>query len=146
MAGAIKMKASDIHFEPQEEEVRMRFRIDGILQDIGNFPHDVFRFVLSRIKMMAKMKINIRDIAQDGHFSVEMVEGAINVRTNIIPGNHGESVVMRLLSQSDTMLTVEDLGLKGLAYERVQKETSRHDFDDWTNRLRKNHHPVRIGK
>lgn len=125
MAGAIKMKASDLHFEPQEDDVRMRFRIDGVLQDIGNFPHDVFRFVLSRIKMMAKMKINIRDIAQDGHFSVEMAEGMINVRTNIIPGNHGESVVMRLLSQSDTMLTVEDLGLKGLAYERVQKEIAK---------------------
>jgi len=72
--------------------------------------------------MMGKMKINIRDIAQDGHFSVEMEDGKINVRTNIIPGSHGESVVMRLLSQADIMLTVEDLGLRGLAYEHVQKE------------------------
>jgi len=125
MAGAVKMKASDIHFEPQEMDVRMRFRIDGILQDIGNFPNDVYRFILSRIKMMAKMKINIRDISQDGHFSVEMDGGKINVRTNIIPGNHGESVVMRLLSQSDTLLSVEDLGLQGLAYERVQKELAK---------------------
>lgn len=125
MAGAVKMKASDVHFEPQEEEVRMRFRIDGVLQDIGNFPLDIYRFILSRIKMMGKMKINIRDIAQDGHFSVEMENGKINVRTNIIPGNHGESVVMRLLSQADIMLSVEDLGLKGLAYERVQKEISK---------------------
>ncbi|EKE20288.1 MAG: hypothetical protein ACD_8C00026G0004 [uncultured bacterium] len=122
MAGAVKMKASDVHFEPQEEEVRMRFRIDGMLQDVGRFPSDTFRFILSRIKMMGKMKINIRDIAQDGHFSVEMEGGKINVRTNIIPGNHGESVVMRLLSQADIMLSVEDLGLRGLAYEHVQKE------------------------
>ncbi|MDD5397428.1 MAG: GspE/PulE family protein, partial [Candidatus Moranbacteria bacterium] len=122
MAGAVKMKASDIHFEPQEEEVRMRFRIDGALQDVGRFPSDTYRFILSRIKMMGKMKINIRDIAQDGHFSVEMEDGKINVRTNIIPGNHGESVVMRLLSQADIMLTVEDLGLRGLAFERVKKE------------------------
>lgn len=122
MAGAVKMKASDVHFEPQEEEVRMRFRIDGVLQDVGKFPNDTYRFILSRLKMMGKMKINIRDIAQDGHFSVDMENGKINVRTNIIPGNHGESVVMRLLSQADIMLSVEDLGLRGLAYERVQKE------------------------
>jgi type IV pilus assembly protein PilB len=125
MAGAVKMKASDIHFEPQEEETRMRFRIDGMLQDIGKFPNDIYRFILSRIKMMGKMKINIRDIAQDGHFSVELENGKINVRTNIIPGNHGESVVMRLLSQADIMLNVEDLGLRGLAYEHVQKEISK---------------------
>jgi type II secretory ATPase GspE/PulE/Tfp pilus assembly ATPase PilB-like protein len=125
MAGAVKMKASDIHFEPQEGEVRMRFRIDGVLQDIGRFPLDTYHFISSRIKMMAKMKINIRDIAQDGHFSVDMENGKINVRTNIIPGNHGESIVMRILSQSDIMLSVEDLGLKGLAYERVQKEIAK---------------------
>ena len=125
MAGAVKMKASDVHFEPGENEVRMRFRIDGVLQDIGNFPMDTYRFILSRIKMMGKMKINIRDIAQDGHFSVDMENGRINVRTNIIPGNHGESIVMRLLSQADVMLSVEELGLRGLAYERVQKEISK---------------------
>jgi len=125
MAGAVKMKASDIHFEPQEEEVRMRFRVDGELQDIGKFPSETYRFILSRLKMMGKMKINIRDIAQDGHFSVDLDEGKINVRTNIIPGNHGESVVMRLLSQADIMLTVEDLGLRGLAYEHVQKEIAK---------------------
>ncbi len=122
MAGAVKMKASDIHFEPQEEDVRMRFRIDGVLQDVGRFPTDTYHFILSRIKMMSKMKINIRDIAQDGHFSVMMEDGKINIRTNIIPGNHGESVVMRVLSQADVMLSVEDLGLRGLAYDRVQKE------------------------
>ncbi len=125
MAGAVKMKASDVHFEPQGDEARMRFRVDGVLQDIGNFPIDIYRFILSRIKMMAKMKINIRDIAQDGHFSVDMDEGKINVRTNIIPGNHGESVVMRLLSQADTLLSIEELGLRGLAYEHVYKEISK---------------------
>ncbi len=125
MAGAVKMKASDIHFEPQEKEVRMRFRVDGILQNIGDFPADVYHFILSRIKMMGKMKINIKDIAQDGHFSIDMTDGKINVRTSIIPGNHGESVVMRLLSQADTLLSVEDLGLRGLAYENVQKEITK---------------------
>lgn len=122
MAGAVKMKASDIHLEPQEKEVRLRFRIDGVLQEIGVFPNDIFKFILSRIKMMAKMKINMRDIAQDGHFSVDMENGKINVRSSIIPGSYGESVVMRLLDQSDVMLSIEELGLRGLAYELVQKQ------------------------
>lgn len=122
MAGAIKMKASDVHFEPEKESVRLRFRIDGVLQDIGAFPLDIYRFIISRIKMMGKMKINIRDIAQDGHFSIELENGKFNVRVNIIPGNQGESIVMRLLSQADVMLAVEDLGLRGLANEQIQKQ------------------------
>jgi type IV pilus assembly protein PilB len=125
MAGGVKMKASDIHFEPQEEEVRLRYRIDGVLQDIGNFPHDIYRSIISRIKMMGKMKINIRDIAQDGHFAIDMEGGRIDVRVSVIPGNHGESIVMRLLNQSDVLLNIEDLGLRGLAYEEVQKQVEK---------------------
>ncbi|MFH0968907.1 MAG: GspE/PulE family protein [Patescibacteria group bacterium] len=125
MAGGVKMRASDIHFEPQEEEVRLRYRIDGVLQDIGNFPHDVYRSLLSRIKMMGKMKINIRDIAQDGHFSIDLDNGKIDVRVSVIPGNYGESIVMRLLNQADVLLRVEDLGLKGLAYEEIKKQTEK---------------------
>jgi len=123
MAGAIKMKGSDIHFEPGKENVRLRYRIDGVLQDIGVFPMDIYKFILSRIKMMGKMKINVRDIAQDGHFSIELDEkGVYNVRANIIPGNHGESIVMRLLNQADVLLSVEDLGIRGLAYEKLQSQ------------------------
>ncbi len=136
MAGGIKMRASDIHFEPQEEDVRLRYRVDGVLQDIGVFPQDIYRSILSRIKMMGKMKINIRDIAQDGHFSIDLNAenpenasdnqlGRIDVRVSIIPGNYGESIVMRLLNQSDVLLRVEDLGLKGLAYEEIKKQTEK---------------------
>src|SRR4030042_3876985 len=125
MAGAVKMKASDIHFEPQEEDVRIRYRLDGILQDIGSLPLDVYRFILSRVKMMGKMKINIRDIAQDGEFTVDIDNGKINIRVSVIPGKRGESVVMRLLNQADVLLKVEELGLRGLAYEQVQKQTAK---------------------
>lgn len=138
MAGGLKMRASDIHFEPQEEDVRLRYRIDGVLQDIGFFPSDIYRSLLSRIKMMGKMKINIRDIAQDGHFSIDLnsgnkediskteeKEGKVDVRVSVIPGNHGESIVMRLLNQSDILLRVEDLGLRGLAYEELKKQTEK---------------------
>lgn len=122
MSGGIKMRASDIHFEPQEESARLRYRIDGVLQDIGNFPQDVYSSLVSRIKMMGKMKINLREIAQDGHFSIELEQGRIDVRVSVIPGNHGESIVMRLLNQADVLLRVEDLGLRGLAYEEVKKQ------------------------
>jgi type II secretory ATPase GspE/PulE/Tfp pilus assembly ATPase PilB-like protein len=153
MAGAIKTGASDIHFEPQEDQVRMRYRIDGVLQDIGNFPFEIYRFILSRIKLMGKMKINIRDIAQDGSFTIDLEsgskqpegpepkepkeeaeiktenkkqkEGQVDIRVSIIPGNYGESIVMRLLNQSDVMLGVEDLGLDGLAYEQLQEQASK---------------------
>lgn len=125
MAGAVKMRASDIHIEPQEAGMRLRFRIDGVLQDIAIFPQEIYRFVLSRLKMMGGMKINLRDIAQDGHFSVDLENNRINVRANIIPGNHGESIVMRLLNQADVLLSVEDLGLRGLAYEELQKQIAK---------------------
>ncbi|MDO8529315.1 MAG: GspE/PulE family protein [bacterium] len=125
MAGGVKMGASDIHFEPQENETRLRYRIDGVLQDIGKFPSEIYRSIISRIKMMGKMKINLRDIAQDGHFSIDLDGGKIDVRVSIIPGNYGESVVMRLLNQKDALLKVEDLGLRGLAYEEIQKQTEK---------------------
>lgn len=125
MAGGIKMKASDIHFEPQEKDIRLRYRIDGVLQDIGDFPADVYKFLLSRIKMMGKMKLNIKDIAQDGHFSIKLENGHFDIRVNIIPGNFGESIVMRLLDQADVLLKVEQLGLRGLAYEQIQKQMAK---------------------
>jgi type IV pilus assembly protein PilB len=125
MAGAVKMRSSDIHFEPQDETVRMRYRIDGVLQDIANLPHEVYRFILPRIKLMGKMKINIRNIAQDGSFAIKLDVGEIDIRVSIIPGNYGESIVMRLLNQSDVLMGVEELGLQGLAYEKIQEEAAR---------------------
>ena len=126
MSGAIKMKASDIHFEPQKKDVRLRYRIDGVLQDIGNFSPEIYKSIISRVKMMGEMKLNLRDIAQDGHFSIEMDKsGKIDIRVNIIPGKYGESVVMRLLNQSSILLDVEDLGLRGLAYEQVKKQINK---------------------
>ena len=71
MAGAVKMEASDIHFEPQQDGIRLRYRIDGVLQNITVLPSQIYHYILSRVKVLSGMKINIRDIAQDGHFSVD---------------------------------------------------------------------------
>jgi len=126
MAGAFKLGASDIHLEPREKEVRLRYRIDGVLQDIAFFPLNAYKSIVSRIKMMGEMKINVRDIAQDGTFSIkiEIKEGEkkIDTRVSIIPGNFGESIVIRLLNPDSINVKLESLGLRGLAYEQIQKQ------------------------
>jgi type IV pilus assembly protein PilB len=122
LAGANKLDASDIHLEPSEENVRLRYRIDGVLQDIGTLPNDIYHLLVSRIKMISKMRINIRDKAQDGHFFINLNQSRIDIRVNIIPGKYGESVNMRLLSNDDIVTSITDLGLRGRAYDEVLRQ------------------------
>jgi len=122
LAGAKKFDASDIHFETEETTTRLRFRIDGVLQDIGNLPEAVYHLLLSRVKMLGKMRLNIRKEAQDGHFYIDIDGKRIDIRVNSIPGKYGESINMRLLSSDDIIVSVNDLGLRGLANEQVLKE------------------------
>lgn len=124
MAGAYTLKASDVHIEPQEKEFRLRYRIDGILQDVADFPLNVFKSVLSRIKIMSGMKINLRDIAQDGTFEIHLSGKKVDTRVSIIPGNFGESIVIRLLDPESIRVEVEQLGIGGLAGEELQKQIS----------------------
>ncbi len=123
LAGARKLGASDIHFETEEHATRLRFRVDGVLQDIGDLPNQVYHLALSRIKMLGKMRLNIRKEAQDGHFYIDSDDGKrIDIRVNSIPGKYGESINMRLLSSDDIIVSVDSLGLRGLASEQVMKE------------------------
>ena len=122
MAGAVKMEASDIHFEPQQEGIRLRYRIDGVLQNITILPSPVYHYIISRVKVLSGMKINIRDVAQDGHFSVTIDNNEIDVRASILPGNYGENIVMRLLNQLSVALKFDNLGLRGLAYDKLREE------------------------
>lgn len=127
-AGALKLKASDIHFEPQENIIRLRYRLDGVLHDIGELPVSAYKLLVSRIKMLTNMKLNIRDRSQDGHFSLDMNVseggGRVDVRVAIIPGRYGENVVARLLHQGMALLKVEDLGLRGHTLEQVMKQVN----------------------
>ncbi len=125
LAGAKQMRASDIHLEPEEEATRLRYRIDGVLQDIGKFPKSVYHLATSRIKMLGKMRLNVRDRAQDGHFFIDLDGKRIDIRVNSIPGKYGESINMRLLSADSLVAKVEDLGLRGLAYEAVRTEIAK---------------------
>ena len=127
VAGAIKMDASDIHFEPQRNgDVKLRYRIDGVLQTLTNFAGSVYPLMLSRVKMLGGMMINVRDIAQDGRFSIKLdEENEIDVRVSILPGNYGESIVIRLLSSDISKLTLGNLGLKGLAYDQLMSQADK---------------------
>ncbi len=122
LAGAYKLGASDVHIEPQEKEFRLRYRIDGVLQDVVHLPLNIFNSIISRIKIMSGMKLNLREIAQDGTFEIVLADKKVSLRVSVLPSNFGESVVMRLLDPDSIKVSVDDLGLKGLAYEIVQKQ------------------------
>jgi len=122
LAGALKIEASDIHFEAKKEQIRLRFRIDGILQDISELPINLYNSILSRIKILSELKINIHDVPQDGRLSIVIGETEIEIRTSIIPGAYGENIVLRILDPKTIGLELEDLGLEEYALEIVNKE------------------------
>jgi len=112
LAGALKMDASDIHIEPEEMAVRLRYRLDGVLQDISDVPEHYYRSILSRIKLLGGMKINIHTSPQDGRFTIKTDEADIEVRVSIIPSAYGETIVMRLLDPRKIKLDLKDLGFR----------------------------------
>ncbi len=120
-AGGIVGRASDIHLEPEEEKVKVRYRIDGVLHDIAEMEKEIYQTVVSRIKFLAKIKLNIADIPQDGKFSVRSMGRRFDVRVSTLPTPAGESIVMRLLDQQQRVLSLEELGLMGKALEEVEK-------------------------
>ncbi|MFA5986727.1 MAG: GspE/PulE family protein [Parcubacteria group bacterium] len=126
-SGAVKLLASDIHLEPQKESVHMRYRIDGVLQDITTIPHHTHKLLTNRIKLMSKMRINIRDEAQDGHFTSEL-DGTtqIDVRVSTIPGKEFEGIVLRLLRSDSITVDINTLGLAGKAFEDIQKNIAKN--------------------
>jgi len=125
LAGALRIEASDIHFEAEEEQIRLRFRVDGILQDVTDLPIGLYRSILSRIKILSELKINIHNVPQDGRFSIIIDKEEIEVRTSIIPGPYGENIVLRVLNPKTIGLELEDLGLEKYALETIQKELKR---------------------
>ncbi|MBI4117311.1 MAG: type II/IV secretion system protein [Parcubacteria group bacterium] len=120
--GAISNGASDIHFEPEEKSIRLRFRIDGALEDIANLNKNDYPAILNRIKLMAGLKINIHDSPQDGRFSVKKEDGDIEARISVLPGAYGESVVMRLLDPQTLKKNLEDLGIRKELLEEIKRQ------------------------
>lgn len=112
IAEAIKAEASDIHFEPFEKRLRLRYRIDGILHEMTNPPKKFQNAIISRIKILSEMDIAERRRPQDGRFRVKVQGRPIDFRVSSIPTVFGEKIVMRILDQGNLMLNLEDLGFE----------------------------------
>lgn len=121
LAGAIAVKASDIHIEPEKEETRLRLRLDGILQDIRFFDLDTYHLLNSRIKLLSGMKLTTK-IAQDGRFNIQEGDEEISVRSSTIPGAYGEAIVMRILDPKSIQVKVEELGIEPFLFKIIEKE------------------------
>lgn len=121
LAGAIAIKASDIHIEPEKEECRLRLRLDGVLHDIKFFEHDIYRLINSRIKLLSGMKFTSK-IAQDGRFNIVEDDEEISIRSSFIPGAYGESIVMRILDPKSIQVKLEELGIEPHLFSIIEKE------------------------
>ena len=121
LAGAIAIKASDIHIEPEKERGRLRLRLDGILQDVNFFGSDVYRLLNSRIKLLSGMKLTSK-VAQDGRFNIMEDQEELSVRVSLIPGSYGESIVMRILDPKAIQIEFEKLGIEPYLFGIVQDQ------------------------
>ncbi len=136
LGGAIVLDSSDIHIEPEEENAKLRVRVDGILQDVIFFDRKIYESLLSRIKLLSGVKLNITQKSQDGRFSIitpelligrksvsikKDAEESIEVRASTLPSEHGETIVLRILNPKG-LVEIEDLGLEKNKKEIFEKE------------------------
>lgn len=122
LAGAIAIEASDLHFEPKEKSVMLRFRLDGVLHEVVEIPFIVHKFVNSRIKLLAGLKITSTSTAQDGRFSIFLGQDEISLRISVMPGAYGESIVIRILNPKSIRVKLEDLGIEPSLFELFTRE------------------------
>ncbi len=120
-AGATGMEASDIHLEPQADAVRVRFRIDGVLQEITQLNAAVYKQVVSRVKFLANIKLDIKQVNQDGRFTIALADTSLDVRVSTLPSSYGEVIDMRLLRAHDALLKLNDLGLRADALQMIME-------------------------
>ncbi len=127
LAAGLSCDASDIHIESQEYGIDMRIRVDGVLQESGSLEKTKYKSLLMRIKLLAKLKLNIRDKPQDGHFTIkvkdkEKIGNEIEIRVSVVPGPYGESVVLRILDPAKTIIEIDKLGLRDDILEIITEE------------------------
>jgi type IV pilus assembly protein PilB len=120
---AIIQGASDIHIEPAEEEVIVRYRIDGILNDAMKLPKHVAGTIVARLKVLSNLKLDQKRLPQDGRFKMEMDGQKVSFRVSMLPVFYGEKVVMRLLRESRSGFSLEGIGFHGSTLERIHKAT-----------------------
>lgn len=122
---AAKSRASDIHIEPWENSLKIRYRIDGILRETMTLPVHIEAALVSRIKILSDMKIDEHRVPQDGRFDVNVDGHQIDIRVAVSPTVHGEKVVMRLLDKSAGVISLEELGIRGKPYKLIEMGTKR---------------------
>ena len=123
LSHAVLQKASDIHIEPYEKDVVIRYRIDGILHDAMILPRDVAPGIIARIKVLSNLRLDEKRLPQDGRFKIETPDQKVSFRVSILPTYFGEKIVMRLLPESVRGFTLEGGGFHGEALERIHKAT-----------------------
>lgn len=111
LSRALRMSASDIHFEPGEKEVVVRIRVDGVLKQLASMARDMYRRIITRVKVLAKMDIAEKRLPQDGRIKMRLGERAIDFRISTIPSAHGERLVLRILDRSGVSLSLSSLGM-----------------------------------
>ncbi len=121
LSNAIEASASDIHIEPSENDVRVRYRIDGILHTSLRLPRNVLNAIVSRIKILSNLKIEEQRLPQDGRFHAEFGSNSVDLRVSTLPLMHGEKIVMRILDKTTSVPTLDQLGLRGKGLEWVME-------------------------
>ncbi len=122
LSAALTLEVSDIHVEPQANQVQIRFRLDGVLQDAGAITKISYDSVLSRVKLLSGLRLNVQDIPQDGRFTIKEAGIEIEVRVSILPGAYGEYIVLRILNPNTIKLDIKDLGLKDYLWQKLELE------------------------
>ena len=120
LAQAVGEGASDIHLEPEEGELRVRFRIDGVLKEAAHVPKRMIGAVISRLKIMSELDIAEKRVPQDGRVSVAVEERRIDLRVTTLPTQRGEGATIRILDESNAQRTLDDLGMDGSARARFE--------------------------
>ena len=124
LEGAIAVEASDIHIEPRENSATLRMRLDGVLHEVtNNISEDLYKLLLSRIKLLSEIKLNVRDKPQDGRFTIRIKNNSdIEARTSALPGPYGESIAIRVLLPTTIEISIKDLGMQNQVLEMMEKE------------------------
>lgn len=125
LATGVKAKASDLHFEAKDKEIAVRMRVDGVLHEVARIPKTMWNKVISRIKFLAHLKLNVDTIPQDGKFVINMGATKLDVRVSTLPAVFGESVVFRLLISTGQKLSLETIGLEGYNFDVLNEEINR---------------------
>jgi len=125
LVSAAKMNASDVHIEPGQDDFLIRFRIDGVLEDVLRMNISAYKFLLSRIKFLSKLKMDVLVEPQDGRFSIQRGDDEVDLRVSTLPSAYGESIVLRLLGQEMSIKKISDLGFRPDALEIILNAISK---------------------